>query len=280
MTKMTFRTTAAAWLLACVFAAPPVMAGDTPAPAAISVPGDAAPPAAATPPAQAAAISAAGEYKDVPAGLLLTPSQRLEMQHPDAPQPQNDGDVGPDTSLDPQILTHSIKILEDKPEQQANIKIIGMPQIEAAYAQGKYADILHPLEESVDQNNPEAALLLGIMLDAGQGVAANPTRAAELYTKAAEANLPQAQHRLALQYYQGRGVAKDPLRAMMWLHIAAVTFKDGTQKQRVITDRNNLNAALSRRDRETALFMARDWLTKKGLVHLLDDQQIQNAPPQ
>lgn len=221
------------------------------------------------------------EYDNVPPGLLLTPAQRLEITAPDQavatkPDTQNTD------SLDPQVLTHSLKVLEDKPIQTDQAKIIGMPQIEQAYAQGKYADIIHPLEENVAQNDAQAALLLGVMFDAGQGVTANPQRATELFARAAEANVSQAQHRLALQYYQGRGVAKDSLRAMMWLHIAAVTFKDGPQKDRAVLDRNNLDAALSRRDRETAVFMAREWLTKKGIAHLLDADTApaQQQPPQ
>lgn len=231
--------------LALILITSPVYAGDTPPPLS--------------------------EYNNVPPGLLLTPAQRLERASPPAEtqhaeQPQTE----PAASVDPQVITHSIKVLEDKPAENSEVKIIGMPQIEHAYAQGKYADIIQPLEHNVAQNDPQAALLLGIMFDGGQGVTANPQRAAELFARAAEANVPQAQHRLALQYYQGRGVAKDTLRAMMWLHIAAATFKDGPQKERVIGDRNNLEAALSRRDRETAVFMAREWLTKKGIAHLLD----------
>lgn len=210
------------------------------------------------------------EYDTVPSGLLLTPAQRLEMKA----QHQADTVATPsDTqAIDPQVLTHSLKVLEKKPDQISAPNIIGMPQIEAAYAQGKYAEIILPLEENVARHDAQAALLLGIMFDSGQGVTANPTRASELYAKAAEANLSQAQHRLALQYYQGRGVSKDSLRAMMWLHIATATYKNGPQKDRAITDRNNLDAALSRRDRETATFMAREWLTKKGIAHLLDAQ--------
>lgn len=219
------------------------------------------------------------EYDNVPPGLLLTPAQRLEMTAPATATPAQQGSDTADT-LDPQVLTHSLKVLEDKPVQTGENKIIGMPQIEQAYAKGQYTDIIHPLEENVAQNDPQAALLLGIMFDAGQGVAANPQRATELFARAAEANLSPAQHRLALQYFQGRGVAKDNLRAMMWLHIATATFKDGPQKDRAVLDRNNLDAALSRRDRETAVFMAREWLTKKGIAHLLDDNTATPATQQ
>lgn len=216
------------------------------------------------------------EYDNVPPGLLLTPAQRLDAASPQQAGTQQQP-VKETTTIDPQVLTHSIKVLEDKPAQNGESKIIGMPQIEQAYAQGKYAEIIRPLEENVAQNDAQAALLLGIMFDSGQGVTANPQRATDLFLRAAEANIPAAQHRLALQYYQGRGVAKDSLRAMMWLHIASVTYKDGPQKDRAVADRNNLEAALNRRDRETAVFMAREWLTKKGIAHLLG---AQDAPPQ
>lgn len=253
--------TAAALTVATLLIAPPAQAGDS---ADLSASAD---PAVETP------AASENEYATVPDGLLLTPAQRRERLSPQKDTELAPGDVAPDARLDPQILTHSLEPLENKSEQAKDAKILSMLQIEEAYTQGKYEEILQPLEEAADQNNPQAALLLGIMLDDGQGIAANPARATDLYTRAAEANLPQAQHRLALQYYQGKGVAKDLLRAMMWLHIAAATYKEGPQKQRASADRDNLNTALSRKDRETALFMAREWMTKKGTVRLLDTEQ-------
>lgn len=259
---MLLRTAAAALIAAPLLTATPAHAGDI---ADLSATAD---PAAAETPA-----ASENEYATAPDGLLLTPTQRRERLSPKKDTELAPGDVAPDARLDPQILTHSLEPLENKSEQAKDAKILSMLQIEEAYTQGKYEEILPPLEEAADQNNPQAALLLGIMLDDGQGIAANPARATDLYTRAAEANLPQAQHRLALQYYQGKGVAKDLLRAMMWLHIAAATYKEGPQKQRASADRDNLNTALSRKDRETALFMAREWMTKKGTVRLLDAEQ-------
>lgn len=232
--------------------------------------------------AQEAPPPATSEYDNVPPGLLLTPAQRIDHAAnvvPAAPVKNNEtaGLVAPDEmaapTVDPQMPMHSLSVLEQKPVATDDTPtIIAMPQIEQAYAKGEYQSIIRPLEMLVMQKDAHAALLLGIMMEEGKGVAANPQRAAELYARAADAGMPQAQHRLALQYYQGKGVAKDSLQAMMWLHIASSTYKDGPQKQRAIADRNNLQATLSRRDRETAMFMAREWMTRKGILHLLEEE--------
>ncbi len=221
--------------------------------------------------AQNSATAAQDEYQNVPAGLLLTPEQRLTGT-------AKIDDEEPLPTIDPQIPTHSLSFLNQKQDSEDNVRVMGMPQIEAAYAQKKYAEILAPLERLIAQNDMHAALLLATMLDAGQGVTADPARATALYARAAESGLPQAQHRLALQYYMGKGVARDNLRAMMWLNIASVVYPDGPLKQRALADKNNLDLAMSRRDRETALFMAREWLTKKGISHLLDNGQGATTP--
>ena len=232
--------------------------------------------------AQEAPPPPTSEYDTVPPGLLLTPAQRIDHAAnvvPAAPVKNNatEGLMAPDEmgapTVDPQTPMHSLSVLEQKPVATDDTPtIIAMPQIEQAYAKGEYQSIIRPLEMLVTQKDAHAALLLGIMMEEGKGVPANPQRAAELYARAADAGMPQAQHRLALQYYQGKGVAKDSLQAMMWLHIASSTYKDGAQKQRAVGDRNNLQATLSRRDRETAMFMAREWMTKKGILHLLEEE--------
>lgn len=204
------------------------------------------------------------EYDRVPAGILLGPQQRET--------PAAATDTATDQGVDPQVLTHSVTDLT-APVTTADHeapKIQTLNQVEAAYAAGRYTEVITPLEMLVAQNDTRAALMLGVMLDTGQGVEANPERAATLMTQAAEGGIALAQHRLAIMHYQGRGVAKDPMRAMMWLHIAIAKYPPGAERDRAMADRSNLDAALSRRDRETSLFMAREWLSKRDEAHLLD----------
>lgn len=212
--------------------------------------------------------SASEDYRDVPSGLLLSPAQRQENTNI-TPEP-------PEAGIDPQIQTHSLNLITQNTDSAATI--LGMREIEAAYAQKKYTSIIKPLEYHVNQNDMQAAVLLGLLYESGQGVAADAQRATALFARAADAGIPAAQHRLALNYYFGRGVSKDSLRALMWLQIAALSYKDGTQKHRVISDRDNLSAALTRREQDAALLMAREWLTKKGKAHILDAQQPLPVP--
>ena len=206
------------------------------------------------------------EYDNVPVGILLTPEQRAALQ---AKTPvATDTSSGP--AIDPQVPTHSVDKLTGDTNAPLTPTIQGIDQIEKAYAEGRYAEILTPLEELVAQGDMAATLMLGVMLETGQGGVENLPRAAALMTRAAEGGLAVAQHRLAIMHYQGRGVAQDDVRAMMWLHIAVAKYPPGAQRDRASSDRANLDANLTRRDRDTALFMAKEWLTKRGEAHLLD----------
>lgn len=201
------------------------------------------------------------EYDTVPRGMLLRPDQRSVAPVEtavDAP------------AIDPQVPTHSLTDITGDTAAPVAAALQSMAQIEAAYAAGRYAEVAGPLEMLVAQGDPNAMLMLGVMLETGQGMPANPTRAAALMTRAAESNIAVAQHRLAIMYYQGKGLAKDDVRAMMWLHIAIAKYPPGAARDRAVSDRSNLDAEMPRRDRETALFMAREWLQKRGELHLLD----------
>lgn len=55
----------------------------------------------------------------------------------------------------------------------------------------------------------------------GEGVQADPARAAFWYEQAAESGLAPAQYRLATLFERGKGVAKDPAAALSWYERAA-----------------------------------------------------------
>lgn len=204
------------------------------------------------------------EYKTIQPGILLDPAARANMQQQQAAS---------DDSGDEQVLTHSLDVLQpQKPVQPQAPAIVTIDQVQQAYAKGKYADILQPLNTLVAQKNPQAQLILGLMYEQGQGVDKDPIHAAQLMGLAAENNVPLAQHHLAIMYYSGAGVPKDAAQAMKWLHIAIAHYPAGPEKDRAISDRKNLDAAISRKDRETAIFAAREWMAKRGETHLLDEQ--------
>jgi len=65
-------------------------------------------------------------------------------------------------------------------------------------------------------------LLLGHKYEHGDGVPANPAKAASWYLKAAEQNLAPAQYQLGRMYASGQGVRFDLAEAFRWFHQAAV----------------------------------------------------------
>lgn len=176
------------------------------------------------------------EYTNVPSGLLLPEGSTVQ---------QKDGavDSGEDTNEDQAMTTDDIN---------------------AAYHQGKYdvaAKHIVPLAKS---GYHQAEELLGIMYHNGQGVPKDLEQAVFWLSKAAEANRPLAQHHLAIMSFLGEGIPPDAVKALMWLHIAIQHYPDGIEKRRALEDRNNVYSQLSRRDKDRALALAREWLEKKG----------------
>jgi TPR repeat protein len=188
------------------------------------------------------------EYNNVKPGLLMPAATENNAGAPEEAQPQ-----------------------EETPGETQQAMTI--EDIVAAYQQGKFdlaAKLLLPLAKN---GQHQAEELIGIMYRTGQGVPKDPAQALVWLSKAAEANRPLAQHHLASIYYAGEGVTADPVKSLMWLHIAILHYPDGPEKKRAIEDRENVYAQLSRRDKERALELAREWLDKKDEGHLLDMQQ-------
>jgi TPR repeat protein len=187
------------------------------------------------------------EYNNVKPGLLMPPVP--------------EGAPPPDDALSQ----------EEKPADTQQAMTI--EDITALYRQGKFdlaAKLLLPLAKN---GQHQAEELVGIMARSGQGMPKSPEQAQIWLTKAAEANRPLAQHHLAIMYYTGDGVQTDPVKALMWLHIAILHYPEGPDKKRATEDRDNLSTQLTRRDKERALDMAREWLDKKDEGHLLDNQK-------
>ena len=98
----------------------------------------------------------------------------------------------------------------------------------------------------------------------------DPKKAFEWLSKAAEANRPLAQHHLAVMIFTGEGTLQNPVKALMWLRLAILHYPDGPDKDRAKQDRDSIAAQLTRRDKERAVEMTRDWLAKKGERHLMN----------
>ena len=141
------------------------------------------------------------------------------------------------------------------------------------YREGKYEQIVPTLQGLAASGHQGAQEILGIMYRQGQGVSKDPAKALDLLNKAALANRPLAQHHLGIMYFLGEGVPKDAVTALMWLDIAILHYPDGPEKQRAKEDRDNIYPQLTRRDKDRATLMVRDWLNQRGEGHLMDLQQ-------
>lgn len=161
---------------------------------------------------------------------------------------------------------------EETPAQPGIRRRYGYDTAVQMYREGRFEEILPSLEAMAHNNHEGARELLGIMYRLGQGVRPSADRAAGYLLLAAEANRPLAQHHIGIMYYLGEGVEKNLIRALMWLHVAILHYPDGPEKERAKEDRDQLYKELSRREKETALQEAREWLMKRGEAHLLDLQ--------
>lgn len=163
--------------------------------------------------------------------------------------------------------------LDDDPTEQAYgtpATELTLEEVMIAYRTGKHNNIGRNALRLAEKGNMEAAELVGILYKNGQGIEKDIAKSAEWMAKAADANRPLAQHHLGVMYFRGEGVTVDPVKALMWLHIAIVHYQEGAKKDRARKDRDSILMQLTRRDKERALQMAREWLDKKGEAHLLD----------
>lgn len=86
--------------------------------------------------------------------------------------------------------------------------------------QEKFADAHVILEDLVAMDYAPAKVQLGLLYEAGQGVAADPSIAVIWFYQAAQQGLPSAQLALAHMLMRGDGVPQDIERAYFWLVIA------------------------------------------------------------
>lgn len=138
------------------------------------------------------------------------------------------------------------------------------------YKEGEYERALPHLELLANGGHTAAKEILGIMYNLGQGVEKDPKKAFEMLSESAEKGRPLSQHHLGVMNFTGSGVPQDSIKALMWLQLALISYPDGEEKDAARRDRDAVFSRLNRRDRENAMLLTREWLTKRGEAHLLD----------
>lgn len=140
------------------------------------------------------------------------------------------------------------------------------------YKDGQYERALPHLELLANGGHTGAKEILGIMYNLGQGVERDPKKAYDLLVPCAEQGRALAQHHVGVMNFTGNGTAHDSIKALMWLQLAVINYPDGSEREAARRDRDSVYSRLSRRDRENAMLMTREWLAKRGEAHLLDMQ--------
>jgi TPR repeat protein len=98
-----------------------------------------------------------------------------------------------------------------------------------AMKNGDFEMALKELRPLIEKSDPNAQFLMGMLYDAGNGVAQDQAIAASWYRKAAEQNHPIAQLFLGILYYSGNGVGEDYKKAAHWFQAAANNGNDKAQ---------------------------------------------------
>lgn len=87
---------------------------------------------------------------------------------------------------------------------------------------GNYADALPLLRAAAEQSNASAQVSLGLMYEAGEGVAEDDAEAVRWYRVAADQGDATAQNNLGWMFQNGKGVAEDDAEAVKMYRAAAV----------------------------------------------------------
>ena len=95
------------------------------------------------------------------------------------------------------------------------------PSADTAYAKHDYAAALRIWRHEADGGDAEAAGMIGLMYDLGQGVTGDPAEAVQWYRKAADGGHVPSMFNLAVMLDTGLGVAQDRREAAHWYALAA-----------------------------------------------------------
>jgi TPR repeat protein len=95
----------------------------------------------------------------------------------------------------------TMRYLDDALQQAAEVEQSEVNQINSDYAASQYAKILPRVRELVEQGNPWAETLLGLMYRKGAGVAHDDEKAEDYYQRAAQRGWFGAQYNLGTLYH-------------------------------------------------------------------------------
>lgn len=97
----------------------------------------------------------------------------------------------------------------------------GFDEALKAYQAQNYPLALSEARKAAEAGEPRSNLLLGVMFQSGQGVAADPAQAVALFEKAARGGVVGAFSKLAQAHARGVGVARDSDKALAYARRAA-----------------------------------------------------------
>jgi hypothetical protein len=162
-------------------------------------------------------------------------------------------------------------VLEEDPKDKEGKPVaLTYEAVLKLYKDGQYERALPHLELLSNGGHIAAKEILGMMNNLGHGIEKNPAKAFELLSEAAEKGRPLSQHHLGVMNFTGSGTQQDSIKALMWLQLALINYPEGEEKDAARRDRDSVFSRLNRRDRENAMQLTREWLTKRGEAHLLD----------
>ena len=126
-----------------------------------------------------------------------------------------------------------------------------------AMEKGDFKTALAELRPLAAKNDPNAQFLLGMIYDAGKGVAQDQAVAASWYRKAAAQNHVLAQVFLGALFYSGQGVKRDYAKAAHWFKAPA---DSGNDRAQFYLGSMYANGTGVKKDRSEAI----QWLTKSA----------------
>ena len=128
----------------------------------------------------------------------------------------------------------------------------------AAYERGDYATAFRLWRPLADQGNARAQVILGSMLEFGQGVPQNHAEAVKWYRLAADQGNAHAQVNLGGMYYTGQGVPQDHVQAHKWFNLAGTGGVEDGRKGRDILAKQMTPAQIAEAQR-----LALEWKPKQ-----------------
>ena len=136
---------------------------------------------------------------------------------------------------------------------------IASPTDKAAQAmqKGDFKVALDELRPLAAKNDPNAQFMLGMLYDAGKGVAQDQAAAVSWYRRAAKQNHLIAQLYLGAMLYSGQGVSQDYAEAARWLQGPA---QSGNDQAQFYLGSMYANGAGVKKDEARAI----DWLTRSA----------------